>query len=140
MPEQGDIIKYAVDVTGKMSAAKLILDKSENKLYDMQNPNYPTFPADGSRYTYGKIIKKTGSYITAELINTDSSKVTESYPIFRFGTNGIYFLSDNKGDGKYTALNESYIYDSETFGDDASYVFTFTRGEWWYGGIIYTAE
>lgn len=140
MPEQGDIIKYAVDVTGKMSAAKLILDKSENKLYDMQNPNYPTFPADGSRYTYGKIIKKTGSYITAELINTDSSKVTESYPIFRFDTNGMYFLSDNKGDGKYTTLNESYIYDSETFGDDASYVFTFTRGEWWYGGIIYTAE
>lgn len=140
MPEQGDIIKYAVDVTGKMSAAKLILDKSENKLYNMQNPNYPTYPADGSRYTYGKIIKKSGSYITVELINTDSSKVTESYPIFRFGTNGIYFLSDNKGDGKYTALDESYIYDSETFGDDASYVFTFTRGEWWYGGIIYTAE
>lgn len=139
--EAGDVIKVEKNVDGRIGRAQLVLDKSANKLHNgtsaMANPS-AAYPAEASdlkvRYSYGKVVSKADGYCTVELINTDSSVTYESYVTSRMQR--IYTIDRN---GQITSVpySEDLIFDSDTFGDDASNVFVFLRGPYFVGGIVF---
>ena len=137
MIESGDIIKYTTDATGVLQNAVLILDKSENTLFNMTNPN-GTFPATSMRYTYGDVVSNDGSYITVELKNTDESVTYESYPVNRFTDGGVVGkVNERTGEVSYSAAKAADIFDRETYGSKCTKVFTNINGPWWIVGILY---
>lgn len=133
----GDVIKYTTDVTGLLKNAVLILDKSENKLYNMNNPN-GAFPATAIRYSYGDVVSTDGSYITVELKNTNNTITRESYPIYRFTESGtLGTINERTGEISYTTPKASDILDRDTYGSKCTKVFTNINGPWWIFGILY---
>ena len=137
MVESGDVIKYTTDATGVLKNAVLILDKSENKLHNMSNPN-GAFPATGIRYSYGDVVSNDGSYITVELKNTNGSITYESYPIYRFTDNGaIGTVNERTGEVTFAPAKASDIFDRDTYGSKCTKVFTNINGPWWIVGILY---
>jgi len=137
MVGSGDIIKYTTDATGVLKNAVLILDKSENKLHNMNNPN-GAFPATGIRYSYGEVVSNDGAYITVELKNTSGSVTYESYPINRFTDDGVLGTANERtGEVIYTNAKASDIFDRNTYGSKCTKVFTNINGPWWIVGILY---
>ena len=133
----GDVIKYTTDATGVLKNAVLILDKSENKLHNMNNPN-GAFPATGIRYSYGEVVSNDGAYITVELKNTNGSVTYESYPISRFTDGGIKgTVNERTGEVTYSSAKASDIFDRNTYGSKCTKVFTNINGPWWIVGILY---
>lgn len=133
----GDVIKYTTDATGVLKNAVLILDKSANKLYNMNNPN-GAFPATGIRYSYGEVVSNDGAYITVELKNTNGSVTYESYPISRFTDGGIKgTVNERTGEVTYSSAKASDIFDRNTYGSKCTKVFTNINGPWWIVGILY---
>lgn len=137
MVGSGDIIKYTTDATGVLKNAVLILDKSENKLHNMNNPN-GAFPATSTRYSYGEVVSNDGAYITVELKNTNGSVTYESYPIKRFTDEGVLgTVNERTGEVIYTNAKASDIFDRNTYGSKCTKVFTNINGPWWIVGILY---
>lgn len=133
----GDIIKYTTDATGVVNGVTLILDKSENKLHNMSNPN-GAFPATGIRYAYGDVISNDGSYITIECKNTDDTITTESYPIYRFTDSSVTgTVNERTGEVSYKAANAKDIFDRQTYGPKCTKAFVNVNGPWWIVGILY---
>ena len=133
----GDVIKYTTDATGVLKNAVLILDKYENKLHNISNPN-GAFPATGIRYSYGEVVSNDGAYITVELKNTNGSVTYESYPISRFTDGGIKgTINERTGEVTYSSAKASDIFDRNTYGSKCTKVFTNINGPWWIVGILY---
>lgn len=135
--ESGDIIKYTTDATGLVNGVTLILDKSENKLHNMNNPN-GAFPATGIRYAYGDVISNDGSYITIECKDIDGTLTTESYPIYRFTESSVTgTVNERTGEVSYKAAKASHIFDRESYGSKCTKAFVNVNGPWWIVGILY---
>lgn len=137
-PEAGDVVKYITDATGIITEMQLILDKSEDALYNMKNPSNPQYPSSGKRYAYGEVIYNDGEFITVETKDTDGTIRREIYPMYRFRSNGLLFTENENGEGGVLSVfDQNKIYDRETYGDGCSKIFTQLGEVWWYMGIMY---
>lgn len=137
-PEAGDVVKYVTDATDTIIEMQLILDKSEDALYNMKNPSNPQYPSSGQRYAYGEVIYNDGEFITVETKDTDGTIRRESYPMYRFRSNGLLFTENENGEGGVLSVfDQNKIYDRETYGDRCSKIFTQLGEVWWYMGIMY---
>jgi len=133
----GDVIKYTTDATGIIKKAVLILDKSENKLHDMNNPN-GAFPGTNIRYSYGDVVSNDGSYITIECRDTDGTLTKESYPIYRFTDSSVTGTANERtGEIAYKSARSADIFDRETYGSKCTKAFVNINGPWWIVGILY---
>ncbi|MBR5506780.1 MAG: S-layer homology domain-containing protein [Clostridia bacterium] len=134
VPQSGDVIRYALNSKGEIYNADLVLDISERKLFNMPNPSSSSIQVSTGRYAFGKVVKKYANHFTMEITDIDGNITYESYPISSLTSASATYneitkmLSPTTSDG---------IFDEETFGPDASYVFTFFRNDYWIGGAVY---
>lgn len=134
----GDVVVISVDVSDKINKMKLIFDKSEGSLFDMNNPS-GSYLVSEQRFVYGDIIYTDGALVTLEVVDADKTIRKESYPISRFKANGV-LCETNPRTGNVTHTlkpDDTVIFDRKTYGENCSKALVLLDGAYWVTGIIY---
>jgi len=140
LPQTGDIIKYDVDGNGKIRGAMLVLDKSNDSLFGMDNPNdgYPSTPG---KYIYGDVLYSDDTYLTIGVQQPDGTYYKESYPVSRFINNGtLVYRSEGEKNYSLRKATKSDIRTMVAYPGNHSKAFVFISSAAMIGGVIYNEQ